>query len=208
MLPAPLKSALFALHRSQIYEPRNRRVAEGVAQRIGRAASLLDVGCGDGNTAQRVAEMVGATDVQGVEVQIRPEQLIPIKEFDGNTLPFPDASFDAVMIADVLHHADNQAQLLKECVRVARNCVVVKDHFSFGPVSHQMLKWLDEAGNAAASVPVRARYFTMPEFVEMVTGAGAKVAALEWPFIIHSPPWRWIMPSELQFMARLEPTKA
>jgi len=24
------------------------------------------------------------------------------------------------MIADVLHHADNQAQLLKECVRVAR----------------------------------------------------------------------------------------
>jgi len=47
-------------------------VAEGVARQIGRAQSLLDVGCGDGNTARTVAEMIGATDVQGVEIQIRP----------------------------------------------------------------------------------------------------------------------------------------
>lgn len=208
MMVDSLKRALFSLHRSQIYLPRNRRVAAGVARQIGRARSLLDVGCGDGSTACEVARAVGAEEVRGVEVQLRPERQIPIEAFDGRKLPFPDGRFDAVMIADVLHHATHPEELLRECVRVCRDCVVVKDHFAFGPLSEMVLWAMDVAGNASASVAVRGNYFTRPRWEGMVEAAGARQSALEWPFKIHDMPWRALMPSKLQFVARLEPTRA
>ncbi|MEW5851322.1 MAG: class I SAM-dependent methyltransferase [Myxococcota bacterium] len=200
-----LKQAIFSVHRSQVYEPRNQRVAQGLARQIGQAQSILDVGCGDGSTARMLGELVGATDVRGVEIQIRPDQFIPITPFDGENLPFPDKTFDAVTISDVLHHAGNPGRLLGECVRVARRCVVVKDHFAFGPVSEKLLLVLDMAGNASASVHVRGTYFTPSQWTQMVDQARARIAALEWPFKIHHLPWSILAPSELQFVARLEP---
>ena len=203
----PLKRAAFRLHRTQVYEPRNRRIAEGLAARIGRADSLLDVGCGDGSTAKAVAALVGAGRVEGVEVQVRPERHIEVKAFDGSSLPFGDRSFDAVTIADVLHHAEDPQRLLSECVRVCKQCVVVKDHFAFGAVSEKLLLWLDKAGNAAAEVPVRGTYFNPSQWTGMVAAASARMSALDWPFKVHDLPWRILMPSQLQFVARLEPVR-
>ncbi|MBI3181220.1 MAG: methyltransferase domain-containing protein [Myxococcales bacterium] len=206
-MAAGLKRAVFHLHRTQVYVPRNRRIAEGLASQIGRASSVLDVGCGDGSTAAEVALKVGATQVLGVEVQLRPERCIEVRKFNGRLLPFADRSFDAVTVADVLHHASDPQALLSECIRVCRACVVVKDHFAFGPLSEKLLLWLDKAGNASASVPVRGTYFHPARWTEIVAKAGARMAALDWPFEVHHLPWRWLMPSELQFVARLEPLR-
>jgi len=177
---------------------------ETFAQFAGTAASLLDVGAGDGEIARDVARRVGAERVVGVDVLVRPVTVIDVLSYDGERLPFEDKSFEVVTISDVLHHCAKPQDVLRECLRVASRCVLVKDHFRFGPLSNAMLLMLDVAGNAEAGVLVRGAYFSPNEWVEMVRHAGGRIGALEWPMQIHATPLRYITRDELQFAMRVE----
>ena len=53
---------------------------------------------------------------------------MPVTAFDGRVIPMAARSVDVVTMFDVLHHADDPPALLAEAARVARTCVVLKDH--------------------------------------------------------------------------------
>jgi SAM-dependent methyltransferase len=80
-------------------------------------SQVLDVGCGNGYIAYHLGALIGVP-VQGVDLMEKVEGPIAYRPFDGQTLPFPDDSFDAVLLRFVLHHAQDQAGLLKEAHRV------------------------------------------------------------------------------------------
>ena len=195
---------LFAAHHALVHVPRVRRVARALGAQIGRAGSLLDVGCGDGTVALAIAEIVGATRVAGVDVKVRPGVAVEVSAYDGVTLPFPDRSFDAVTISDVLHHCEDPRAVLREALRVAGEVVAIKDHFRFGPVSEMVLLWMDRVGNAAPGVDVRGTYFSPGEWSAMVAACGGRFAGLDWPLQIHDYPFRLVTRDELQFAARIE----
>lgn len=88
---------------------------------------ILDVGCGDGTLDELFLTHRSDIEIEGVDVMVRPKLRIPVKEFDGRTLPYPDRSFDGVLLIDVLHHIDDCELILKECARVGRK-VIIKDH--------------------------------------------------------------------------------
>ncbi|WP_437916867.1 methyltransferase domain-containing protein [Sorangium sp. So ce302] len=199
-----LGRALFSLHHRLVHVPRVGRVARALAAQVGPAASLLDVGAGDGTVALEVARLVGALRVVGVDVKARPGAALPVIGYDGERLPFPDAAFEAVLLSDVLHHAARPGALLAEALRVASRVVALKDHFRFGPVSERVLLWMDLAGNAAPGVEVRGTYFTPGELVALVRGAGGRITGLEWPLRIHDLPFRLVTQDRLQFAARIE----
>src|SRR5687768_1013111 len=80
--------------------PCGERVSASLAKHLGRVDSILDVGCGDGENARRLAAATGAQRVEGVDVVIRERTSIDVKQYDGLHLPFPDRSFGAVSLVD------------------------------------------------------------------------------------------------------------
>jgi ubiquinone/menaquinone biosynthesis C-methylase UbiE len=90
-------------------------------------ASVLDIGCGEGYVLDELKAR-GVTDVQGVDiVDIRRNKDYPFRLYDGQTLPFPDRSFDLVVLSFVLHHVPNERKLvlIEEALRVSRAKVVI-----------------------------------------------------------------------------------
>jgi SAM-dependent methyltransferase len=199
-----LKRALFEAHHRHIHVPRVRRVSRALADQIGHARSLLDIGCGDGTVAKAIAERVGARRVAGVDVKVRPEVAVEVVPYDGLHLPFPDGAFEAVVISDVLHHCQDPRAVLREALRVAERVVALKDHFRFGPVSEKILLWMDIVGNAAPAVEVRGTYFSPREWAELIHDAGGRFAGLTWPLQIHGYPFRLLTGDRIQFAAAVE----
>lgn len=191
------------IHRVAVQAPRTERLGGALASLVGHAKSLLDVGCGSGELSRFVASRAGASRVQGVDVLVQPHPHIPVTRYDGRTLPFPDASFEVVLLSDVLHHAEAPEALLREALRVAAQAVVVKDHFAFGPVSSKLLLAMDLAANGFYGIASPGTYLEPPDWVALFEQVGATLERLEWPLHVHAPLLRLIAPSELQFAARL-----
>ena len=202
--PSPAARALFALHHRAIHLPRVERVTRSLAAQIGRAGSLLDIGCGDGSVARGIGAAIGATRLAGVDVLVRPGTAIPVTPYDGEHLPFADGAFEAVVLSDVLHHCEHPAIVLREALRVASRVVAIKDHFRFDRLSGAILLAMDQVGNAAPGVLVRGTYFTAGELATLVDDAGGRITGLEWPLRIHDLPWRLITQDRLQFAAKIQ----
>jgi len=201
---ARLRDALYTFHHHRIHLPRQTRVARELSAQIGRAASLLDVGCGDGSIARTIAGNVGAARVEGVDILVQPAPAIPVTPYDGLHLPFPDRSFEVVVLSDMLHHCTDPDAVLREAVRVSARIVAIKDHIRFGPISNAILLAMDIVGNASAGVRVEGRYFSRPEWDALVARAGARFTTMTWPMQIHDYPFRVVTRDELQFAACIE----
>lgn len=92
--------------------------------------SVLDVGAGEGYTAQLVNELCDArltvTDLSDEACQ-RAQEIFGLDavQADAHELPFPDNSFDVVMTSETLEHVVDWRKCLSEILRVARNAVVI-----------------------------------------------------------------------------------
>lgn len=102
---------------------------------LGLAAgkSLLDVACGAGGPALRIASLTGCT-VTGVDVHERAistarslasrrglENLADFRVVDADKeLPFPDAQFDAIVCIDAINHLPERAQVLADWARLLK----------------------------------------------------------------------------------------
>lgn len=96
------------------------------------ANSILDVGCGEGFTLNRLKEHGIGKHLEGVEHSIDAISLgkktypdIKIKQGDIYNLPYEDNSFDLVLCTEVLEHLDNPGRALKELIRVSNKYLVV-----------------------------------------------------------------------------------
>ncbi len=91
-------------------------------------ANVLDAGCGTGGLIRRLSAQHPGWNWTGVDLsaaacRFARERVGPtteIKETSVTELPFPAASFDAVVSADVLYHVADDAAALREFARVLR----------------------------------------------------------------------------------------
>lgn len=99
-------------------------------RRAGGARSILDLGAG-------TADLVGSVDAAlRVALDFKIDHLTYVRPNgvhrvagDARRLPFRNASFDAVTSAHFFHHfaPDENVEILRESLRVARSAVVVND---------------------------------------------------------------------------------
>jgi SAM-dependent methyltransferase len=139
-----------------------------------------------------------------VDVLVRPNTAIPVVAYDGKTLPFEDKSFDAVMMIDVLHHTDDPVATLKECVRVAKQFILVKDHISDSWYDDVRLRFLDWFGNRPFGIPMTYKYLSSREWKEAFAAVGATPTKEIRRIQTCPPPFYYPLDHDLHFIARLE----
>ncbi len=197
-------SLLGELHGEAVFQRRVRVLSAALSDLIPDAATVLDVGCGDGLIDRLIGERRPDLTISGVDVMVRPATHIPVEPFDGQTLPLGDGSLDVVMLVDVLHHADDPERLLGEALRVARAAVVVKDHTLDGVLAGPTLRFMDWVGNAPHGVALPYNYWPERRWREAFARLGVEPTVWIGRLDLYPPPASWLFDRSLQFIARLD----
>jgi SAM-dependent methyltransferase len=100
------------------------RLAAAIAEALGDARTVLNVGAGTGSYEPADREVVAVEPSEVMRAQ-RPAGAAAAVDAHAEALPFGDASFDAAMALLSDHHWDDRAQGLRELRRVAARRAVV-----------------------------------------------------------------------------------
>lgn len=163
----------------------------------------LDVGCGSGELAARIQEHRHDVRLTGVDVLVREKAFIKVHAFDGHHLPFPDKSFDFVIISDVLHHTDDPEALLKECARVVTGFVLIKDHICDSPLDKATLSFMDWVGNRGYDVSLPYNYLSAASWQRAFRQAGLRIDQRIDQLSLYPQPFSLLFDRSLHFVARL-----
>jgi SAM-dependent methyltransferase len=118
--------------RSKVYNPPLAARYEMVIRQAPKGR-VLDVGSGDGYLSGRLGEI--CREVVGLEYEpsgvalartmLEGRANVSVQQGDSYALPFPDASFDGVVMADVIEHLEDPDQAVAEMARVVADDGVV-----------------------------------------------------------------------------------
>jgi ubiquinone/menaquinone biosynthesis C-methylase UbiE len=195
-------SVVDVLHR-RVFARRSQVLARHIAELLPPGSTCLDVGCGDGTIDAMVRARRPDITIEGIDVLIRPTAVVAVTLFDGVTIPFPDRSFDAVLLVDVLHHTQDPAALLAEATRVARHHVLVKDHVAGGPFSRRVLALMDRVGNERHGVALPYRYLTAQEWSRAFSRLSLEREASRTRLGLYPWPASMVFERDLHFLTRL-----
>lgn len=136
---------------------------------------VLDLGCSCGRLANEIKKINPDLDFEGVDTYIQPETFIKVIQYDGSNIPHSDSSFDLVTIVDVLHHAEDLAQVLKEATRVSNKYILIKDHYYKSSLEFELLKYADYFGNKPYNIDLQYKYLRLPEWEDIFEKNNLKI---------------------------------
>jgi ubiquinone/menaquinone biosynthesis C-methylase UbiE len=139
-----------------------------------RQMAVAEIGCGPGRGTMYLAAL--GTDVTAVDISAvslaRARKRVPKAGFvrtTAMTLPFPDASFDAVVADGVIHHTPNARAAFAESVRVLRPGGYLylglynrrRHYYYIYTYAGPPIRWLDKsaAGRAALGMTLIPLYY-------------------------------------------------
>ena len=132
-------------------DPLYNEIGDRVSRYLTREMNVLELACGSGQLTFRLAETVGhweATDFSErmvAEAAKRPHlQNLQFAVRDATNLPYPDHSFDAVLIANALHIMPEPDRALREIRRVLKpGGILLAPTFIWGTDARQRLSaWI------------------------------------------------------------------
>ena len=156
-----LISGLMRKFHEPIYNSRLNELVAHIVPHLKPGDRILDVGCGSGALARALVDAAGPSKritAEGLERLVRGGEPIKVHAYDEIIIPFADNAFDVVILADVLHHEQDPNRLMRECARVGRRLLIIKDHQVQGPFAQWRISLLDWAANAPYGVPCLFRY--------------------------------------------------
>lgn len=196
------------IHGQYAHSRRVRVLRDHLAELIPPDSHVLDVGSGDGLLAHLIAQQRPDIALRGIDVLLREQTYIPVEAFDGQVIPYGDASFDVVLFVDVLHHTEDPILLLHEAVRVARKALVIKDHTLNGFFAGPILCFMDWVGNARYSVVLPYNYWPQQRWFEVFNMLDLTIGVWKKDLGLYPRPANWLFERSLHFITRLDLTQA
>lgn len=169
--------------------------------------TVLDLGAGFGRHAFETARRGGhviATDLALDEVRGTLETLaamildgevpegvtVSCLQADGLAMPFADASFDRIIVSEVLEHVPDDLSVLNELFRLlkpgGRLAATVPS-----AIPEQICWWLDDAYHAPKAVGGHVRIYHQPELRTKLASVGFEPGDSHRAHALHSPYW-WL----------------
>jgi SAM-dependent methyltransferase len=191
------------IHEGYFHRRRTDVLAEHLTALLPPDASVVDVGAGEGIVAPKILDRRPDVRIAALEVHPRPDRHVPVEVFDGRTLPFPDASFDATLLVDVLHHADDPVALLAEAQRVARGTVILKDVIAEGALSTETLHLMERLANSAHGIRMPDTFWRKDVWEQTFERLGLSVESWNGRLGLYPFPMNLVFERRFHFVAKL-----
>lgn len=192
-----------SLHTATVHKRRVRKLVDRLAPLL-PSGTTLDVGCGDGEIAAAIMRERRNVRIEGVDVLVRPDTSIPVRAFDGTTLPYESRSVDAVLFTDVLHHIEDAVPVLREAGRVTRGPIIIKDVVTNGFLAFQTLAFMDWVGNAPHGVACPNTFWSERRWRETIARLGWTIEHWDGgPFGLYPFPANLLFERQMHLVARL-----
>lgn len=182
---------------------RVRVLSAHIATLIDDRASVLDVGAGSGEISLLIKNIRPDIEIRAIDVLVRADCAVPVQSFDGRTIPYPDGSFDDVLLLDVLHHATEPMSLLEEAVRVARKAVIIKDHNCNTPFNRRVMKFTDWFGNRQYGVPLPYNFWSFRQWQDAWTRLAKSPSYYSIEVGLYPKITRILFAKDMDFIARV-----
>lgn len=153
---------------------------------------VLDVGAGSGTFSGRLEQRgyeVTSTDVTDEALNVlRARVSGPVERAEATSLPFATASFDAVILAEVLEHIEDDTAAAAEAARVLRPDGILAVSVPRNPA------WFSQSDQWAGHV----RRYTREELLDRIESTGFTVITCKaWGFpfsaLYHRTVFEWIV---------------
>jgi ubiquinone/menaquinone biosynthesis C-methylase UbiE len=157
-----------------IYQYRLEVLAEMIIPFLAAGDRVVDIGCGSGRLGEMILKSGRCPEnleYIGIEKYPRGGEPIDVIAYDGNKLPLEAESCEVVILADVLHHAKDPLQLVKESRRVAKKRVIIKDHKKDYIFDQLRLAILDSLANQPHGVECIFKYYNLNEWHHLMAEA-------------------------------------
>jgi 2-polyprenyl-3-methyl-5-hydroxy-6-metoxy-1,4-benzoquinol methylase len=162
-------------------------------------SSLLDVGCGEGVLAQRLARHLPASRVVGVDLEedsiqagwaAHPADNLQYSALDGSALeggelPFGAGEFELVSALEVLEHVPDPQRTLSEMSRCAGRHLLVS--VPREPLWRALNMARGAYWSALGNTPGHLHHYSRRSFIELLRGQG-EIAEVRSPF-----PWTMLL---------------
>lgn len=177
------------------------RIWEGIGGALNGRTKVLEVGCGPGDDARRLAGLgheVVAVDVEASAGWDQPSPGVTFIECSAERMPFDSGTFDAILERDALHHIGEPGRALREMRRVLKpdGVAVIVEANRYNPIFYLHMTRLH--GHDHFSFPylrgLLEATFDHVEFRMLETraypfvGDGAMLAVRRWERIAESTP--------------------
>jgi ubiquinone/menaquinone biosynthesis C-methylase UbiE len=205
MFKSLFRRLMSALH-TPVYEARLRELVLRITPYLQPGDRVLDVGCGTGNLGHAILQSdlcPSEVVVEGLERVRRGGEPITVTEYNGKSIPHEDNTYDVVIVADVLHHEKDPERLLRECMRVSRRLLIVKDHQIKGPLAWLRVSFIDWAANAPYGVPCLYRYNTPKQWQQLWQRYNLEILEERPTMELYPQGVNFIFGGSLQYMAVL-----